>query len=252
MRIAELYKLLEFGKCGAGGDGAVRQLGSSKEAVCDAGDDEGGGGVHDNDIAGRAGLALENSADQSGVFLRGAATESFEWSSFHAKIRRREGEISDRSAANFGDLRFAGEGDFVEPPSAVKDQGASDAKFSEGLGDQSEHVAGKHTQDLGFCARGICEGTEEIEHRAFTDVFSSGNRVARGGMSHRSEEEADADFADRAARLQQRKINANAEGFEHIGRAGKRANGTIAVLGDARACGGSHNRSGRRDIEGAA
>ena len=85
-RVGEPDQLLKFREGGAGGDGAVCELGSGEEVVSDAGDDEGSGGVHDNGVVRRAWLTLENSAQEGGVFLWRAATEGFPRSALHAKV----------------------------------------------------------------------------------------------------------------------------------------------------------------------
>ena len=61
-------------------------MGSGAEVFSDAADDEGSGGVHDNDVVRRAWLTLENSAQESGVFLWRAATEGFARSGLEAKV----------------------------------------------------------------------------------------------------------------------------------------------------------------------
>ena len=50
-RVAELDELFEFRERGTGEDGAIGNLGSFEEASRDARDDEGSGGVHDDDVA---------------------------------------------------------------------------------------------------------------------------------------------------------------------------------------------------------
>jgi hypothetical protein len=85
-RVGEPDQLLKFRESGAGGDGAVRELGSGKEVLSDVGDDEGSGGVHYNGVVRRAWFTLENSAQESGVFLWRAATEGFARSGLHAKV----------------------------------------------------------------------------------------------------------------------------------------------------------------------
>ena len=51
----------------------------------------------------------------------------------------------------------------------------------------------------------------------FPWLLAGGRGVARSSMRGGSEQKAEADLAHGAARLQQRKINADAEGFKHVG-----------------------------------
>jgi len=251
-RVGKLDELLQFRERRAGGNGAVGDLRSFEEAFRDAGDDEGGGGVHDDDVVRWAWLTLENFANEGGILHRSAATEGFEWSWMQAKVGGRDGEGGDAWPADFDDLCFAGERELVEAATPVKHEGAGNAKFGEGFSDQGEHLRRKHTEDLRVGSSRIGEGAEKIEHRAFADLFSRGNGMAGSGMGSRSEEESDADVSNSASGFVQRQVNVYPEGFEHVGGAAKRAHRTIAMFGNARACGRSHNCGGRRNIEGAA
>ena len=251
-RVGELDELLQFRERGAGGNGAVGNPGSFEEAFRDAGDDEGSGGVHDDDVVRGAWLTLEDFANEGGILHRSAATEGFEWSGMQAKVGGRDGEGGDAWPADFDDLCFAGERELVEAATPVKHEGAGNAKFGEGFSDQSEHIRRKHTENLRVGGSRICEGAEKIEHGTFADLLSRGNGVAGSGMGGRSEEEPDADVSNRASGFMQRQVNVHPEGFEHIGGTAKRADRTIAMFGDARACRRSHNCGGRRNIEGAA
>ena len=89
--------------------------------------------------------------------------------------------------ADFGDLCFARKRDLVEPAGSMKHEGAGNAKFSERLGDESEDVRRKHTEDLRFRSRRICERAEEVEYGLLADLFSRRNGVAGSGMGSRSE-----------------------------------------------------------------
>ena len=251
-RVAELDELFEFRERGAGGNGAIGHPGSFEEAFRDAGDDEGGGGVHDDDVVRWAWLTLEDFANEGGILGRSAATEGFEWSGMQAKVGGRDGEVGEAWPADFDDLCFTGERELVEAATPVKHEGAGNAKFGEGFRDQSQHIRRKHTENLRIGGSRICERAEKIEHRAFADFFSCGNGVAGSGMGSRSEQEPDAEVSNRASGFVQRQVNVYPEGFEHIGGTAKRADRTIAMFGNARAGRRGHNCGGRRNIEGAA
>src|ERR1700740_1522220 len=97
----------------------------------------------------------------------------------------------------------------------------------------------------------MCKQPKKIKDRAPANLLAGRDSVPRGGMGRRREEKADTDFVDRAPCLLGRKINAHAEGFEHICRAEEEPAQTMAMLAAGRARGGSHNGSRCRNIEGA-
>ncbi len=70
-----------------------------------------------------------------------------------------------------------------------------------------------------------------------------------GGVGGLRKQKADADFANGAAGLLKRNIDAHAERFEDVRGAALGTGGTVAVLGDAGACCGSHNGRSGRDVE---
>ena len=71
------------------------------------------------------------------------------------------------------------------------------------------------------------------------------------GMQVRSIQKADADFAQALGGAFRRKLDVDAEGFDHVGRAALRADAAIAMLGDADACSSGHERGRSGDVEGA-
>ncbi len=60
----------------------------------------------------------------------------------------RDGVARNFAVADFGDLRLAGQGNFVEAASAVNDERARDAKIDERLRHRSKHLIGIYAEDL--------------------------------------------------------------------------------------------------------
>ena len=152
-----------------------------------------------------------------------------------AEIFGSDGEAADLAIVDFGDEGFAAEGNFVEAVGSVDDEGALRAEFGESGGHYIDYVGGIDADDLGVRSGGIGERAEEIESGAHADLFARGGGVASGGVSGGSEQKSEAQFANGVAAALERNVDADAEGFEHVGGAAARTGGAIAVLGDVRA-----------------
>lgn len=243
---------MQFFQGGAGVNGVGGYLGGGAEVWREAGHDQSGGGVGDDDIVGRAGFTLENAADNGGVVVSVATLQRFERRAVQAKIFGSDGKTANFAVAHFGDLCLAGERDFIEAAGAVENESAFDAEIGEGSGDEIDQVSGENAKDLGLCGGGIGERAEKIEDGAVGDQVARGRGMFGSGMSGGGEEEADADFADGFAGVEKGMIDIDAEGFENVGRTGEGSGGAIAVFGYAGARRGSDYGGGGGDVEGAA
>jgi len=249
--LGKIFQLIKFFAGFAGDYCSTCQFCGASEIFSDSAEYQGGSGVGNGNIELRPGFACQKGKDEVGIFLRGAASDGFERGARNTEVFWGDDESPDAAVADFGDLRFAGERNFVKSARAVNDESAKGAKFGEGSGDGVDHVCGEDSEDLGFGACGIRERAEQIKNGAPSDLQAGWCGVAGGGVGCGSKEKADADFADGAASGGHGKIDAHAEGFENIRGAAAGTNGPVAMLGDVSARRGGDNCGGGRDIEGA-
>jgi hypothetical protein len=180
-------------------------------------------------------------------FLRRAAADSFERGARNAKIFGRNDESPHTALADFGDLRFPGEGNFVQASRAVHNEGTMRAEFRERGRDRVDYIRGENAQHLGFGTGGIRERAEKIEDRALHDLLARGHSVPRRGVGRGCEQKTNANFTYRAAG--KRQIEAHAQGLQHIRGAAAGADGAGAMLGNARASRRGDDCRGRRNVK---
>ncbi len=151
---------MEFFQGCAGVNGLAGLLRGGAKVFGVAGDHHGGGGVGYYDVVRWAGLALEDAAYYGGVIVGVATLEGFDGGAAQTKIFGGHRETTDFAVADFGDLRFTGEGDFIEAAGSVEDESALDGEIGEGCGDEIDQVGGENAEDLGLRGGGIGERTE--------------------------------------------------------------------------------------------
>ena len=215
--VCEFFKALELFAGGAGGHGAAGEGGGFAEVLGDSGDYERGGGVDDHNIELGACFSLQQCMDQFGIFFGRSAAEGFQGRWRDSEILGCDREAADAAFANFGDLRFAGERDFVKAAGAMNHESVSGAERRECGGHGVQHIGGEDAEDLGFCSRGIGKRAEKVENGALANLLARGTGVAGGGMSGGREEKAEAEFADGASSGKHRHVNVHAERFEDVG-----------------------------------
>src|SRR5437016_5149748 len=102
--------------------------------------DEGGGGVHEDDVAPGARLAGEDRADDLGVLLAVAAAQVADRRAGHPEVLGPHGDGADDAPADLGDAALAGVRDLVEAVRAVDDEGPVGAELGE---DARERLGGR-------------------------------------------------------------------------------------------------------------
>lgn len=193
--------------------------------------------------------AAENFVDDFGVGLGIATGDGFERRAVEAEVLGRNFVGANRAAADFGDVGFRTEGNFVEAVGAVNNEGASDAEFGESAGQKFGEMRSGNSDDLRGGSGGIGERAEKIENGANAEGAAGGHSVLHGGVNGGREEKSDADFFDGLADARGRLFDDDAELFEDVGCAGARTCGAIAVLGDAHACSGDDEGRGSGNVE---
>lgn len=218
--------------------------------------DEDGGGVEEDDVAARAGLAGEDGGEDGGVGLGVASDEGFGGGSGEASVLGGDGGEGDDAVVDFGDVGGAEDGDFVETGAigcggcAVDDEGVAGTELGHGFGDEGDEVRGVDAHDLRGCSGGIGEGAEEVEDGADSEGAADGHdglhrRVEAGGV-----EEGEAMRSEGGGGFDGREADGDAEGFEDVCGAGLRCDGAVAVLGYGGSGGCGDEGGGGGDVEG--
>ncbi len=145
---------------------------------------------------------------------------------------------------------FAGGGQFVDAVAAVDDEGALGAESGESAAHEQNAAGREHADDLDAGVRRVGERTAEIEDGAEAEGAAQGAELHHGRVIERREEKHEAGFAETLDRKFGRKIDGDAESFEHVGGAAAGGDGAVAVLGDAGAGGRGYQGSAAGDVEG--
>src|SRR5690606_26037145 len=156
---------------------------------------------------------------------------------------------ADFGALDLRQLVAAGEAQLVEALVARDDERMLGAEARQGFGvDRNVSRAGD-ADELTAHVRRVGQRTHQVEDRPATERFADRHDAAHRWMVLAGEEEADAEVGKRLLGGVHRPVEVEAEGFERVSRAGLRAGGAVAVLGDRHAAGGNDQRNGGRDIE---
>src|SRR5580704_6052748 len=159
--------------------------------------------------------------------------------------------MTNAAVANLGDATLAAQRNLIEIAGAVNDERAMHAKFGECIGDDFDEIGREDAEHLSFGSGWIGQWAQQIEDSAMRDQFARRGSVPSGGVRRGCKQKADAKFADRSRGMRERKIDADAECFEYIGRSGARARGTVAVFGNAGTGGCGDDCGGGGDVKGA-
>src|SRR5208283_3893171 len=172
---------------GAGGEGdggAEGFVAAWRGERNDIGGDENGGSVEQDDVAARARFASKDGAEDGGVGGGIASTQAVDGSGGEADLLRREAAEGDGVAEDFGELGWAGDGEFVDAGAvcgcsvcdgAVDDEGVTHAEQEHGLGDDGDEASGVDAHDLGAGSGGVGQRAEDIERGADAEGTADGH-----------------------------------------------------------------------------
>ena len=225
------------------------------EIAGEAGGDEHGGGVEQNDVAARAGNAGEHVIEQRFVGGHIAAGELIDCGAGKAGHLRRD-------ARGF-ELRFAGlrlldarddglacGGELVNSIGAVDHEGAPGSERRERAADEQNAAGSENANDLSARVGRIGERTNEVEDGAEAERAAQRSESLHGRVIKRREEKDEAGFAETFDGQLWRELDGHAESLKNIGSAAARGDGAIAVLGNAGAGGCGNERGSAGDVEG--
>ena len=239
-----------------GVDGSLGEPGGGREIFGKASGDEDGGGVEDDDVAGWAGDAGKDVAENGGVGLGVAAGEGGERGGGQAEVGRMEGAEGGSAGEDCSGAGRAGEADFVDAGGAariraVDDERVAGAEEGEGFGDDGNEVGGVDADHLRGCCGGVGKRAEEVEDGADAEGTAERHDGAHEGMVRGRMEEGEAVVAEGFGGLGGGEVDGDAERLEHVGGAGLRGDGAIAMFGDRRSSRRGDEGCGGGDVEGA-
>ncbi len=197
----------------------------------------------------RARFAAQHISDRFRVLLRRPAAQVSRCAASYAQVERVDRPRADFTVLHLADEVGPGRGQLVDAPGAVHDEGTRRAEPAEHLRDHRRQLGGVDADDLRACCGGIRERPEHVEHRPHAELAAHRSGVAEAGMVGGREDEAEAELVDRPGDAVRLQLEVEAERLEHVGGTGGRRDGAVAVLCDARAGGGRHERRRRGDVE---
>ena len=247
-------KGVEFFAGGAGVDGFSGEIDAVAEISGAACGDESGGGVGENDVAMSGVFAIEKRAAENfvndfGVVFGVTACVSVCGRAVEAEILRRNFVRANRAGVEFGDVCFGTERNFVEAVGAVDNECALDSELRESTREKFGVMRRRNADDLCGGSGRIGERAEKIENGANAKSAARGNRVFHRGVNRGRKKKTDADLFDGLANALGRLVDNDAKLFEHVGGAGARACGAIAVFGDAHARSRDNESCGGGNVE---
>ena len=190
-----------------------------------------------------------------------ASAQAVDWGGREADLLRREAIEGDGVGADFGELGWAGDGELVDARAACGCVGVGDAPWttkawrtpsrSMASATMGTQVRGVDAHDLGARSGGVGQRAEDVECGAHAEGAADGHDGLHGRMQAGGVQEGEAVAAQGGGPGGGGERDGNAEGFEDIGRAAKRGDGAVAVLGDCSPGGGGDQGGGGGDVEGA-
>ncbi len=207
------------------------------------------GGVQEHCLPLRPRSAGEDLAHGLGVLGRRASAEICGPAARHAEVRGIDLALDDASVHDLADeVRPRGR-ELVDATRAVDDEGAPRSELGEHVSDRRHELGGVDADNLRAGSGRVRERAEHVEDRACRELLAHRRCVAHGRVVGGCEEEAEAELVDRARDPVGLLLEPKAERLEHVGRAGRRRYGPVAVLRDpgSRRRGDERSRSG--DIE---
>lgn len=256
-RLSKTNQGIQLFAGGAGVDGIGGEIDAVAEISGAASGDERGGRVGENDFAVRCVFAVEKRAAENfvndfGVVFSVAACVGVRRRAVQAEILGREFVGANGAAAEFGDVRFGAERNFVEAVGAVDDECAFDSELREGAGEKFDVLRRGDADNLCGGSGGIGERAKKIENRANAKSAPRGHRMFHRRVKRGREKKTDANLFDGLANALRRLVDDDAKLFEHVGGASARTCGAIAVFGDAHARARDDESRGGGNVESVA
>ncbi len=230
-------------------NGTFGQPHALSPVFCAAGCDQGRCGIRQHDFPLRSGRSLQHLPDDACILFGRPAGQRLSGRTPQPESFRCDRVATHHAVAQFADLSFRAQGDFIQPVQPVHDEGAFHTQLAQCAGQQFRGVSLEHAHHLHVRSRGIRQRPEEIEYRAQPQFAPRTHRVPHGRVDCGRKQKPDAHLFDGRACSFGGLLDRHAERFEHIGGAALRTDRTVAVLGHRHTGAGHHERGGRRNVE---
>ena len=221
---------------------------SRRSSACPAGCDR-AGGIEQDRVASAAVRARKDLADRLRVLGRRAAAQLSGVAALDAELERVDHAWVHLSVDDLADVVRPGRRELVDPEGAVDDEGAAGAELRQHVRDRLHERLRVDADHLGARAGGVRERAEHVEHGTRGELAADGGGVTHRRVVRRREHEAEPELVDRLRDPLRRLLELEAERFEHVRRSGRRGDGAVPVLGDARAGRRGDDRSRGRDVD---
>ena len=231
-------------------DAVASRVDSLLQGLRAAGDEERGARVEQHDLATRALLSVEHGFDRRRIAVGGAAGEIARLRQREPYVRRMDVKRVDAPIPQLGDLGMTERRDLIQSAGAVHDPRAFRAKQPQRPRDELGVLGPRHADELAAGAGRIGQRPEEIEGSPHAELPPRRPGVPHRRMPRRREEEREAGAGQRLDDAIGRRLERNAERFEHVGRSALARDRAVSVLGDPDARAGDDERRGGRDVEG--
>ena len=166
-----------------------------------------------------------------------------------AGIGRLDDEFTNARSRHFADFGGARNGDFIHAVDAVHDPGFRGAQFAERLRHRAHPVRRVDAKYLVLRASGVGQRTKQVEDRPYTQLLPDRCDMAHGAVVDAGEHEADAGSVYAGAQRVFVDFEIDAERLQHVGGAGLRRDGPVAMLGHAAASCRDDDGAGGRGVE---
>ena len=207
------------------------------------------GGVEENRVAACSWCSAEDGHDRLGVLGRCPAAKLGRVAALDPELERVDLALGHRPVDDLADEVRPGRRELVDPVRAVDDERAARPELGEDLGDRAHERGRVDADHLGAGPGGVRQRAEHVEHGTRRQLAPDGRSVAHRRVVRGREHEAEAELVDRLRDPLRRLLEREAERLEHVGRAGGRRDGAVAVLRHTGPGCGGDDRGRRRDVD---
>ena len=151
-----------------------------------------------------------------------------------SEVLRQTGTVPGRHFAvcELGDVRRAGDGQFIKTVCAMHDPGPLRSQVPEHLCHWFNPLTREGSDEQSFDRRGVRQGPQNIEYRAHTHLDARRTDVTHGTVVGGSQKKADSSFPDRPFNRRNVRVQVYAQFGEYICGTGFRRRGTISMFCD--------------------
>ena len=217
--------------------------------MSDAGHEQSGPRVEDDDVSVGPHLAVDDAAHEGGVGRGVAARQVVALDLLDAEAGGLDVVAADLALVELHDRRRRRRGQLVEPVVAEDDHGPPGAVGAQDGGHFARHGGVAHADHLAAGPRRVGHGAEKVEDRADAELAPHWASVPHPRMKMGREAEAHARLLDASDDPRRPEVDHDAQCLEGVGRAAGGRGLAVAVLAHPGAATGRDQRRGCRHVE---